>query len=271
MVLADGSCFDKRMRTFEFMENRLDGKICVIAGAASSIGQAVARRLEREGGTVIGIDREVHAVGSLRINADLSIEAEVRDVFARIYDEAGRIDVLYNNAGLVSPDDKSALDTSSDTLDRIFAANFRTTWLSCKYGIAQMRKNDPARGSVINTSSFLAGMGAATAQMAYNAAKAAVAQLSRDLGTQLARQGIRVNALALGPIATPQLEAIFFKSGEDERERRFQHMPFGRFGTLDELAGTVAYLASDDAGFITASVFPLDGGIQGAFTVPGSR
>ncbi len=131
-----------------------------------------------------------------------------------------------------------------------------------------MLANQPTRGAVINTSSFLAGMGSATGQMAYNAAKAAVAQLTRDLGVNLARRGVRVNALALGPIETPQLRVVFNRIGPEEAKRRFSLMPFGRFGTLDELAGTVAYLASDDAGFVTASIFPLDGGIQGAFTIP---
>lgn len=253
------------------ISKRLDGKVCVIAGAASVIGQAVAQRLSLEGGVVVGIDRESHTVGSLNIVADLSVESEVVDAFAQIYRQTGRIDVLYNNAGLIAVDDKSALATSTDTLDRVFADNFRTTWLCCKHGIAYMLKAERANGSVINSSSFLAGMGAASAQMAYNAAKAAVTQLSRDLGTQLARQGVRVNSLALGPIATPQLDAAFARISPDERDRRFQHMPLGRFGTLDELAGTVAYLASDDAGFVTASSFPIDGGIQGAFTVPAHR
>ena len=123
-------------------------------------------------------------------------------------------------------------------------------------------------GSVINTSSFLAGMGAATGQMGYNAAKAAVAQLSRDLGTNLARREVRVNALELGPIETTALADLFSGLGEDERKRRFIHMPLGRFGAREELAATVAFLASDDAGFITASVFPVNGGIPNAFTVP---
>jgi NAD(P)-dependent dehydrogenase (short-subunit alcohol dehydrogenase family) len=130
-----------------------------------------------------------------------------------------------------------------------------------------MLKNDPPSGSIVNSSSFLANMGSSTGQMAYNAAKAAVAQLSRDLGTSLARQGIRVNAISLGPIDTPQLTEVFSRIGKEERMRRFAHMPLGRFGTLDELA-TIAFLASEDSGFITASVFPLDGGIQHAFTVP---
>ncbi len=247
---------------------RFSGKVCVIAGCAGAIGRAVAARLAEEGAIIVGIDRQNHTVGALRRNADLSQEAEVRDVFAEIHGQMGRIDVLYNNAGLISADDKSALETSIETLEHIFAANFRTTWLCCKYAIPYMLANQPAHGAVINTSSFLAGMGSATGQMAYNAAKAAVAQLTRDLGVNLARRGVRVNALALGPIETPQLRAAFDRIGPEEAKRRFSLMPLGRFGTLDELAGTAAYLASDDAGFVTASVFPLDGGIQGAFTIP---
>lgn len=247
---------------------RLDGKVCVVAGAASVIGHAVVRRLMKEGAFVIGIDREQHDAGSLHEAADLRNEEQVKAVFARIHQDAGRIDFLYNNAGAVSSLDKSVMNTSMETLDEIFASNFRTAWLCCKYCIPQMLSNNPPSGSIVNSSSFLAGMGSATGQMAYDAAKAAVAQMSRDLGANLARQGIRVNALALGPIETPQLAEVFSRLGEQERHRRFTHMPFGRFGTLEEIAGTVAYLASDDSGFVTASVFPLDGGIQHAFTVP---
>jgi NAD(P)-dependent dehydrogenase (short-subunit alcohol dehydrogenase family) len=248
---------------------RLAGKVCVIAGSAGEIGAAVADRLTREGAVVAGIDRLDHAVGALRLKADLSVESEVEDVFARVRQELGRIDVLYNNAGLTDPDDHSLLDTSVETWQRIFAANLTTTMLSCKHGIPYLLHNDPPGGSVINTASFLAGMGAASAQMAYSAAKAAVAQLSRDLGTNLARHGVRVNALALGPIETPQLRRLFEGIGPEEVQRRFIHYPMGRFGSLEELAGTVAYLASDDAGFVTASVFPVNGGIPNAFTVPG--
>lgn len=244
------------------------GKVCVVAGAASVIGHAIALRLIGEGAVVVGVDRKEHSAGSLPEIADLSNEAEVQDVFARIHDRFGRIDFLYNNAGAVSFEDKSVVNTSSETLDRIFADNFRTAWLCCKYCVPYTLKNNPPSGSIVNSSSFLAGMGSATGQMAYNAAKAAVAQLSRDLGTNLARQGIRVNALSLGLIETPQLAELFSRIGEQERRRRFTHMPFGRFGTLEELAGTVAFLASGDSGFITASVFPIDGGIQHGFTVP---
>jgi NAD(P)-dependent dehydrogenase (short-subunit alcohol dehydrogenase family) len=185
----------------------------------------------------------------------------------RVHREFGRIDVIYNNAGRVDADDHSLLVTPQEVWDRVFADTLTTTVVSCRHGIPYLQQNDPPIGSVINVSSFLAGMGAATAQMAYNAAKAAVAQLSRDLGTQLARSGVRVNAISLGPIETPALRALFDRIGPDQLARRFRHMPMGRFGTLDELAATVAFLASDDAGFITASVFPLDAGIPGGFTV----
>ncbi len=248
----------------------LTGMICVVGGAASSIGRAVAERLAFEGATVVGLDVENHDTGSVSIQADLSNEDAVREAISRVYQEAGRIDFLYNNAGAVTSEDRSVLETTSEVLNRIWSANFLTAWLCCKHGIPYMLKNDPPSGSVVNCSSFLAGMGSATGQMAYNAAKAAVSQMSRDLGTNLARQGIRVNALCLGPIQTPALAEVFARIGERERRRRFTHMPLGRFGTLEEIAGTVAFLASKDAAFITASVFPLDGGIQYAFTVPES-
>jgi NAD(P)-dependent dehydrogenase (short-subunit alcohol dehydrogenase family) len=247
---------------------RLEGNVCVIAGAAGVIGRAVADRLTSEGAVVVGIDQEEHTTGSLSLIANLSSENEVQNVFARIFEMNGRIDFLYNNAGAVSSEDKSVVNTTTETLDRIFAANFRTAWLCCKYCVPFMLSNEPPSGSIVNSSSFLANMGSATGQMAYNAAKAAVSQLSRDLGTNLARLGIRVNALSLGPIQTPQLAEVFARIGDQERNRRFTHMPLGRFGTLEELASTVAFLASEDSGFITASVFPIDGGIQHAFTVP---
>jgi NAD(P)-dependent dehydrogenase (short-subunit alcohol dehydrogenase family) len=247
---------------------RLAGRVCVITGAAGPIGAAVAGRLEREGAAVAGVDQREHAVGALSLQADLTDEEQVRRVFSRIHDEFGRIDVLYNNTGLSDRSDHSALDLSLETWERVLAANLTTVFLCCKHGIPYLLDNDPPGGSVINTASFLAGMGAASAQMAYSAAKAGVIQLSRDLGVHLARRGVRVNALVLGPIETPQLRDLFAGLPPEETARRFIHYPMGRFGTLDELAGTVAYLASDDSGFITGSAFPLDGGIPAAFTVP---
>jgi NAD(P)-dependent dehydrogenase (short-subunit alcohol dehydrogenase family) len=247
---------------------RLAGQVCVITGAAGAIGAAVAGRLEREGATVAGVDQREHAVGALSLQADLTDEEQVRQVFARIRDALGRIDVLYNNAGLSDRSDHSALDLPLGTWDRVLTANLTTAFLCCKHGIPHLLANDPPGGSVINTASFPAGMGAASAQMAYSAAKAGVIQLSRDLGVHLARRGVRVNALVLGPIETPQLQALFAGLSPEETAGRFSHYPMGRFGTLDELAGTVAYLASDDAGFVTGAAFPVDGGIPAAFTVP---
>ena len=246
---------------------RLDGRVCVIAGAAGVLGEGVAQRFADEGGIVVGIDRKEHSIGVLALQTDLADEEQVSAAYERVHRELGRIDVIYNNAGLIDPEDHSALENSFETWNRVLTANLTTTWLSCKHGIPFMLRNNPAKGSVINTASFLAGMGAASAQMAFNVAKAGVEQLSRDLGVHLARRGVRVNVLALGPIETPQLKAVFERIGPDEVARRFIHMPMGRFGTVDELAATAAYLASDDAGFVTASTFPIHGGIQGAFTV----
>jgi NAD(P)-dependent dehydrogenase (short-subunit alcohol dehydrogenase family) len=256
------------IETMTARENRrLDGRICVVTGVVGVLGEGVARRFSEEGGVVVGIDRKEHAIGTLALQADLADEEQVRDAYDRVNDELGRVDVIYNNAGLIDSEDHSALETSYETWQRVLTANLTTTWLSCKHGIPFMLRNDPAKGSVINTASFLAGMGAASAQMAFNAAKAGVEQLSRDLGVHLARRGVRVNALALGPIETPQLKQAFDRVGPEEVSRRFIHMPMGRFGTVQELAATAAYLASDDAGFVTASTFPLNGGIPSAFTV----
>lgn len=248
--------------------DRLRGRICVVAGACGALGEGVARRLEREGGVVVGIDRREHGVGAVALTADLADEDQVRSAYDDIWRRFGRLDVIYNNAGLIDDEDHSALDCDLAVWNRVLTGNLTTTWLSCKYGVPLMLRADPAKGSVINTASFLAGMGAASAQMAFNAAKAGVDQLSRDLGVQLARSGVRVNALALGPIDTPHVREAFERAGPDQAERRYSRMPLGRFGTIEELAGTVAYLASDDSGFVTASSFPLNGGIPRAFTVP---
>ena len=248
--------------------DRLQGRVCVVAGVVGVLGEAIAKRFADEGGLVVGIDKIEHAVGRLALKADLSDEHQVKATYEKVWDEFGRLDVIYNNAGLIDRDDHSALELSLEVWNRVLTANLTTTWLSCKHGIPFMLRTEPTRGSVINTASFLAGMGAASAQMAFNMAKAGVEQLSRDLGVELARKGVRVNALALGPIETTQLRTVFDRIGPEEAKRRFIHMPLGRFGTVAELAATAAYLASDDAGFITASSVPLNGGIQGAFTVP---
>lgn len=240
----------------------------MVTGAASALAEVVADRLRGEGATVVGVDQREHDVGDHSRQADLTDEEQVRQLFASVKNDLGRIDVLYNNVGLNDQDDHSALDMPLSVWERVLAANLTTTFLCCKHAIPYLLANDPPNGSVINTASFLSGMGAASSQMAYSVAKAGVLQLSRDLGVQLGRRGVRVNALILGPIETPQLRALFDDIGEDEIARRFVHYPMGRFGTPGELAGTVAYLASDDSGFITGAAFPIDGGITSAFTVP---
>jgi NAD(P)-dependent dehydrogenase (short-subunit alcohol dehydrogenase family) len=247
---------------------RLTDKVCVVTGAASSLAQTVADRLTSEGATVVGVDLREHSVGAYSRQADLTDEDQVRSLFASVHNDLGRIDVLYNNAGLNDREDHSVLDMPLSVWERVLAANLTTTFLCCKHAVPYLLENDPPVGSIINTASFLAGMGASSSQMAYSVAKAGVVQLSRDLGVHLARRGVRVNALILGPIETPQLHALFEDIGDDEIARRFVHYPMGRFGTPAELAGTVAYLASEDAGFITGAAFPLDGGISSAFTVP---
>lgn len=249
---------------------RLLGRVCVVAGVMGDMGEAVASRFADEGGIVVGLDRHSHSIGELALVADLNDEAATADAYARVMERFGRLDVLYNNAGPIDPEDHSALDTSLATWNRVIASILTATWLSCKHAVPHMGKG-ATTGAVINTASFLSGMGAATGQMAFNVAKAGVEQLSRDLGVHLARSNIRVNALAIGPIETKEIRAAFERIGLEQAERRFMHMPMGRFGTLEELAATAAYLASDDAGFVTAASFPLNGGIPGAFTVPETR
>jgi NAD(P)-dependent dehydrogenase (short-subunit alcohol dehydrogenase family) len=249
------------------VSKRLANKVCVVTGAAGGIGEATAERLASEGAKVVGVDLLEHSVGELALQADLTDEAQVQGVYSRVQKEFGRIDVLFNNAGMVTTDDGSALNVTLETWERVQATNLTTVFLCCKHGIPYLLDNGPAGGSVINTASFLAVMGSATAQMAYNAARAGVIALSRDLGVNLARRNVRVNALCIGPIETSRLNSGFAKDPE-QVARRLIHIPVGRFGRVQEVAGTVAYLASDDAGYVTASAFPLDGGISIAYTIP---
>jgi NAD(P)-dependent dehydrogenase (short-subunit alcohol dehydrogenase family) len=246
---------------------RLQDRVCVINGAASEIGAAVAKRFKAEGAVVIGVDRIEHSVGDLSIRADLTNEAEVEAMFDQVVSRFARLDVVYNNVGLMDRGDLSAVDTTLETWRAVQEANLTTTFLCCKHATKHMLATSPAGGSIINAASFLAEIGAATAQMGFAAAKAAVVQLSRDLGVHLARSGVRVNAVLFGPIDTAAQRAAFERN-PGALEKRLVHWPMGRFGTLEEATATIAFLASDDAGFITAAAIPLDGGITQAFTVP---
>ena len=245
----------------------LTGKVCVVNGAASLIGRAVAERFAREGAVVVGVDKIDHSVGEHTVQADLAEESQVQELYREVVREHGRLDVIYNNMGLMARDDHSALDMSLETWRNALDANLTSIFLSCKHGIPHMLKTAPAGGSVINSASFLAAIGSATAPMGYAAAKAGVVQLSRDLGVHLARSGVRVNAVLFGPIETPAQREILERD-PSVLAKRLVHWPMGRFGTLEEAAGTIAFLAGDDSGFITGAAIPLDGGITEAFTVP---
>ena len=244
---------------------RLDGKVCVVTGASSGIGAETAKRFREEGATVVGVDLSPHSDTDLPLQADVTDSDQVADVYTRARERFGRIDVLFNNAGISPADDVSVLDTSLEAWQRVQDVNLKSVFLCCKHGIPHLLES--GGGSVINTASFVAVMGAATSQISYTASKGGVLAMSRELGVQFARQGIRVNALCPGPVNTPLLQELFAKDPE-RAQRRLVHIPVGRFAEPEELAAAVAFLASDDASFITASTFLVDGGISGAYVTP---
>ncbi len=244
---------------------RLEGKVCVITGAAGGIGSATAELFAHEGARVVGVDLRDHSVGELTLQADLTDEQSVTDLYARTRDELGRIDVLFNNAGISPADDASATETSIEAWERVQSANLRSVFLCCKHGIPHLL--DCGGGSVINTASFVAMMGSATSQISYTASKGGVLALSRELGVQFARSGLRVNALCPGPVDTPLLRELFAKDPV-QAQRRLVHVPMGRFARPDEIASAVLFLASDESSYVNASTFVVDGGISGAYTTP---
>src|ERR1700733_4515613 len=248
---------------------RLEGKVCVITGVAGGIGRATAERFQGGGGggRVVGVDLLDHGIGELALQVDITSEDAVRDMYARVKSELGRIDVLFNNAGISPTDDDSVLVTSVEAWDRVQSVNLRSVFFCCKHGIPHLLANDPAGGSVINTASFVAVMGSATSQISYTASKGGVLALSRELGVEFARQGVRVNAICPGPIDTPLLRELFAKDPQ-RASRRLVHVLMGRFGNASEIAAAVAFLASDDASFVTASTMLVDGGISAAYTTP---
>jgi NAD(P)-dependent dehydrogenase (short-subunit alcohol dehydrogenase family) len=242
---------------------RLDGKVCVITGSAGGIGVAAAELFEAEGATVVGVD--LKPGDHVAIEADVTDEEQVKHFYARTREEHGRIDVLFNNAGISPPDDASVLDTSLETWQRVQDVNLKSVFLCCKHGIPHLL--EAGGGSVINTASFVAEMGAATSQISYTASKGGVLALSRELGVEFARRGVRVNALCPGPVNTPLLQELFAKDPE-KAARRLVHLPMGRFAEAREIAQGALFLASDDSSYVTASTFLVDGGLTGAYVTP---
>jgi NAD(P)-dependent dehydrogenase (short-subunit alcohol dehydrogenase family) len=254
------------------MGDRLAGKVAVVTGAGSGIGLATARRFAIEGAKVVcaDIDDEAGAkaateIGGRYIKVDVTSELQVRALFQAAVDEYGGLDIAFNNAGISPPEDDSILTTDMDAWRRVQDVNLTSVYLCCKYAIEQMRAH--GGGSIINTASFVAVLGSATSQISYTASKGGVLSMSRELGVQFAREGIRVNALCPGPVNTPMLQELFAKDPE-RAARRLVHVPMGRFAEADEIAAAVTFLASDDASFITASTFLVDGGISAAYVTP---
>ena len=247
------------------MAGRLAGKVCVITGAASGIGAESARLFAEEEAIVVGVDLDSGAEGEFTLQVDVADEAGVKDMYAQVREKYGRIDVLFNNAGINPPADSSVLETETDVWQKVQDVNVRSVFLCCKYGIPHLIET--GGGSVINTASFVAILGAATSQISYTASKGAVLALSRELGVEFARRGVRVNALCPGPVNTPLLEELF-ASDPARASRRLVHIPMGRFGEAREIAKSALFLASDDSSFVTASTFMVDGGLSGAYVTP---
>ncbi len=254
------------------LTQRLAGRVAVITGAASGIGLASARRMRAEGATIVVGDidpatgeRVADELDGLFVEVDVSDQGQVDNLFDAAAAAYGSVDIAFNNAGISPPDDDLIETTELPAWQRVQDVNLKSVYLCCR---AALRHMVPAgKGSIINTASFVAVMGSATSQISYTASKGGVLAMSRELGVQFARQGIRVNALCPGPVNTPLLQELFAKDPE-RAARRLVHVPMGRFAEPEELAAAVAFLASDDSSFITGSTFLVDGGISGHYVTP---
>ncbi len=252
---------------------RLDGKVAVITGAASGIGREAALLFSSEGARVCVADMGVEAGektasecrDAFFVKANVSDPKSVESMYAETEKRYGRIDVLYNNAGIMPADDDSILTTEPDAWDRVQAVNAKGVYLCCKYGIPHLL--DAGGGSVINVASFVALVGAATSQISYTASKGAVLSMSRELAVQFARQGIRVNALCPGPVETPLLMRLFSET-PGAYERRGVHLPIGRLAKAREIANAALFLASDESSYVNGATFMVDGGLTAAYVTP---
>jgi len=254
------------------MPGRLEGKVAVITGAASGIGRETARRFAEEGANVVVADladepgrQAADEVGGLYVRADVTDPDDVQGMYREAAERFGGVDVLFNNAGISPPDDDSILETEMDAWERVQNVNLKSVYLCCKHGIPYLLER--GGGSVINTASFVAVMGAATSQISYTASKGGVLAMSRELGVQFARRGVRVNALCPGPVNTPLLQELFAKDPE-KAARRLVHLPMGRFAEAVEIANAALFLASDESSYVNASTFMVDGGLSGAYVTP---
>ncbi|NUQ32449.1 MAG: 3-oxoacyl-ACP reductase [Dermatophilaceae bacterium] len=254
------------------MAGRLDGKVAVITGGCSGIGLATVRRFAEEGAKVVIGDldetngpRIADEVGGTFVRVDVVSKEDVDTLFRTAKETYGSVDIAFNNAGISPPEDDSILDTELDAWRKVQEVNLTSVYLCCKAALPYMLEQ--RSGSIINTASFVAVMGAATSQISYSASKGGVLSMSRELGVQFAREGVRVNALCPGPVNTPLLQELFAKD-EERAARRLVHVPMGRFGEPEEMANAVLFLASDESSFITASTFLVDGGISGAYVTP---
>ena len=251
---------------------RFADRVAVITGGAGGIGRATAQRLASEGATVVVVDLDAEAgkeladeLGGMFVAADVTSPEDNERIYAHTYEAYGRIDVAFHNAGISPPDDDSILETGLDAWRRVQDVNLTSVYLGCKALLPYMLAQ--GKGSIVNTASFVAVMGAATSQISYSASKGGVLSMSRELGVQFAREGVRVNALCPGPVNTPLLKELFAKDAE-RAARRLVHVPMGRFAEPQEIAAAVAFLASDDSSFMTANTFLVDGGISGAYVTP---
>jgi NAD(P)-dependent dehydrogenase (short-subunit alcohol dehydrogenase family) len=255
---------------------RLDGKVAVITGGGSGIGRVASLLFASEGASVVVADvvtdraesaaAEIVAAGgsATAVSVDVSDQAQVESMVATAVSTYGGLHVLFNNAGIFPDDDGGVLETPPDTWTKVMEVNLKGVWLGCRAAVPAMLES--GGGSIINVASFVALVGAATAQIAYTASKGGVLAMTREVAVEYARKGIRANSICPGPIETPLLAELL--ADPARRERRLVHIPMGRFGRPEEIAKAALFLASDEASFVTGSALVVDGGITAAYVTP---